>query len=279
MKIKQVTEKNITLTLPSKQRYLGFIFVILGLLIPLLIYIFNGHQIILVIGSPLATILLKISIASFLGYLFIQIASIYYFFSIRNNMTAYGQIILLGLNIVGYIALYSTIFLFSSFIITGIYLLTHFKTLNFDKTTSLISYHERIFALFYTSNTIPFSEINEIVVEYKPRLGFRQKKGNLHRVRLYFLEKDPGIADIPTDDEKEIDTVLLYQPQILRKTLIHKPFLIDSCFFNFKGYEMTRISQLLEQLIPLIGFSWYADNIQNNIIEKKFKAVNVSEKS
>ncbi len=275
MKIKQLTENRIILTLPMKQRYLGLLMTVLGIFIPVALYIFNGFQINFILNIEFGGLIFYTSLGSLLSLIIIfEIPSILYFLSVHNKITGFGHIVLLIINIIAYIGTYSSIFAFSPILLVGLYLLVHFKTIDFNKDKANISYFERIFLLFVSKSVIPFSEIKEIVLEHKIGLGFLTKGKNPHQygIKIYLLEKDPGFEDAIIADEEEKDALEFYRPQTLRKTLISKPFLLNSSLINFKGREMVKTNRLLEGLLRLIEFSKSEETVKDSIIIKKFES-------
>ncbi|NVM54582.1 MAG: hypothetical protein HWN66_12835 [Candidatus Helarchaeota archaeon] len=266
MKIKQITERNIKLTLPTKVRYLGLIFTIIGIIIPIYLFILNDNKIYVPIESNLNSLIWSLGLSGLLGYIIgFEVPSIYYFFRIRNSITFYGHILLLVLNIMVYIGTYSLIFAFSPFLITGIYFLTHSKMISLDGIKATLEFHERIFLFFISRNSIPFSEIKEFVLEYAEGLGFLNRGGKPHRYRiqLYLLETDPGFEDEPIAVEDEEDSLEFFRPQTLRKTLISKPILIDSSLINYNNDEMVKLNQLIKEIMRLTEFSYTEETIKN----------------
>ncbi|MHA1132102.1 MAG: hypothetical protein ACTSRC_05725 [Candidatus Helarchaeota archaeon] len=248
--MKQITENRITLVLPYKIRLTGLFLIILGIIIPVLLYFNNGYQTILVTGSLLKSIISNASFFLFLSYLIIlEIPSIYYFFSSHNMNTAYGHILLVFLNLTAYIGTTASIFSFAPVLITGIYFITHFKNIRIDNLTETIHFQERILLLFFTHKQIPFSELKEIILEYKVSRNSHQ-----YGIQLYILEKDPGFEDVPLNVEAEKDSLEFFRPQTLRKTLLSKPFLLDSSYFNFRGYEMKKFDEVLKNILIMTRF-------------------------
>ena len=258
MRIKQVTDNSIILILPRKQRYLGLVLTILGISLPIFLYLLNNYQLVFPNGSELESLVFYWSLGYFLGHIFIfGIPWIYYFFSIRNIITGFGHILLLALNITAYLGTFSSIFVFLPILITGIYFLTHFRTLEIEKTQRHFHFHDRIFLLFYFRSKIPFLEINEITFEYKNGLEFVSRGTSPHNynIKLSFSEKDPGFEDDPIYVEEEKDSLEFYRPQTLRQTLISKPTLIDSSFLNFNNYEMLKFNKLIKELLRITEFT------------------------
>lgn len=274
MRIKQRTENGIILALPMKQRYLGVLFTLLGILIPIVLYFANSFQTTFLLNLEFGRYFFYISLGSLLSLIFVfELPSIVYFFSIHNKITGFGHIILLILNVTVYLGTYSSIFAFSPVLIIGIYLLSHVKTIHFKKDKAHLSYFERIFLIFIAKTVIPFSEIEEIVLEYKIGKNFLRKGKDQHqyRIKLYLTEKDPGFEDEVIADGDEKDTLEFFRPQTLRKKLISKPFLINSSFLNFKGEEMVKNNQLLKKLLKLTEFSKSEEIIKGNITIRKFR--------
>ena len=85
------------------------------------------------------------------------------------------------------------------------------------------------------------------------------------------MEKDPGFEDEVIADGDEKDTLEFFRPQTLRKKLISKPFLINSSFLNFRGDEMVKNTQLVEELLKLTEFSKSEEIIKGNITIRKFR--------
>ena len=134
MRIIQNTESSITLILPKKQRIVGFCLTIVGVLIPILLYILNDKQISLSYNLALKGFIQSLSFWCFLGgFLTLGVLGICYFFLIRNHFTCLGHILLLILNSSTLIITYSSIYAFSPFLITGIYFLIHFKSIRCEK--------------------------------------------------------------------------------------------------------------------------------------------------
>ena len=276
MRIIQNTESSITLILPKKQRIVGFCLTIVGVLIPILLYILNDKQISLSYNLALKGFIQSLSFWCFLGgFLTLGVLGICYFFLIRNHFTCLGHILLLILNSSTLIITYSSIYAFSPFLITGIYFLIHFKSIRCEKADSSISISERIFLLFHTQISIPFNEIKELTLEYRVGLGFlkRNKPPHRYRITLYLFEKDPGFEDLPFSSEDEKESVEFFRPQTLRKSLLSKPVLINSSLFNLKDREMVQMTQLIQELSRFIGF-FYPEEIvkgKRKLIEYKIR--------
>ncbi len=257
MRLREQTTKDIILKLPLKVRLLGIFLIILGILNPIILYFLNNSQILLKIGSTLHFIVFSLSLTCFLILIFIQTVYLFYFFRIHNVNTSYGHVVLLILNVISFFGSINSIFLFLPIFITGFYLLTHFKTLQVSKNEEMIHYSERFFVLFYTYKSIPFSEINHIQLEYKTGLKFLSKSKELHKfyIKLFLFEKDPGYENIPINIEEEQDSFEFFRPQTLRQTLILRPFLIDSSYFNFKDHEFMKLDQLINKLLVMMGYT------------------------
>lgn len=258
MKIKQITEDNIILTLPLVQRYLGVLLLICGILIPVSLFFINNNQVFLDSGSNLGTLIFNLSLGSFIGFIFIfQIPNIIYFFAMQNILTGIGHILLFILNTVAFIGTYSSIFSFLPILVSGIYLILHFKSIIVDKSTAVFTFQERILALFYSKKTIPFAEIKEIRLQYRNGLGFLTGKGVQHRyrLRLYFLEIDPGFENVSITGEEEEQSSEFFRPITLRKKLLSQSALIDSSFFNVKSYQMRKLERIIRELLRLTNFS------------------------
>ncbi|MFX1294744.1 MAG: hypothetical protein ACFFD2_07815 [Promethearchaeota archaeon] len=274
MKIKQITDKSIILTLPRKVRYLGLFLILLGVLLLISLYIINNYLIFFSYGSNLQALVLTLSLGYLLGYIFIlEIPSIYYFYLIHNSITGYGHILLLILNITAYIATYSSIFSFSPILITGIYFLTHFKTITTDKSKDIFNFQERIFFFFYVKKIIPISEVKELKLEYNLGLKFSSKIGDQHKyyIKFYLFEIDPGFKDIPISVEDEEESLEFFRPQTLRKTLISKPTLIDSSFLNFNNYEMEKFNKIIKEFLRLTELSHTEEIINDKKTIVKFR--------
>ncbi len=270
MKIKQITEKRIILILPSKIRYLGLSLIIFGILIFILLSIFNNYQISFVPDSKLRFIISNLSLWTVLGLIFIcEIPSIIYFFIIRNNYTGFGHVLLLVINFLVYIGSYSSIFMFSPILVTGIYFITHFKSVNID---SDFTFRERILLLFATRKTIPLQEIREIILKYHNEFKIlgTPETPHTYRLKLFLLEKDPGFEDVPIADADEKDSLNFFRPHTLRKKLFSKPVLIDSSFFNYKNHEMVKFNRLIEALLTITKFSRVEEISKNNEITIRF---------
>ena len=272
MRIEEITDNKIILMLPKKQRFFGLILLILGFLIPIFLYFWNSFQLIIINDSNAKFLILILGLTTFLIYLLVfQIPSLYYFHSIQNNSSLLGHLLLLVLNIVGYVAGHSSIFLFIPILITGIYLLLHFNSVRISRDSSVIVFHERVIALFVSDISIPFAEVDEIVLESKYKTIFFKKEPFHFSTRLYLFEKDPGFEDTPITDAEEADSSVFFRPQTLRRTLIQKPHLLLTCFLDFRGAQMKKIKNLLEKLVYLIEFS-LVDDIKNDIGSlKKYK--------
>lgn len=265
MKIIQLTENSITLTLPKKIRYLGLSFIIFGITISIILLIINNYQIAPIINPDLRILILNLSLwGVIIPFLFLEIPHIIYFLNIRNSYTAFGHFLLIILNIIVVFGTFSSIFSFSPVFFTGIYFITHFKTIQIDKTKSTIAFWERIFFLFHTSTTIPFTEIREIVLEYRHSLD---SMGNEHRyrIKLYLLENDPGFEDVPIAAEEEKESPEFFRPHTLRKTLISKPILIDASYFGFHGKDLGKINQVLKVSAQLLEFSFSEEIEKDNL--------------
>ncbi|MDD1777451.1 MAG: hypothetical protein LUQ65_04720, partial [Candidatus Helarchaeota archaeon] len=160
MRISQITEGSITLTLPKKQRILGTTLLIIGGIIPIVLYLLNNYQISLFDSLGLKSFIQSFSLGTFLGgFVSLELLGVFYFFVIRNNFTALGHIVLLILNTTFYIATYSSIYTFSPVFLTGLYFLTHFKAIKCEKSDLHFKLSERIFLIFHSQISIPFNEI------------------------------------------------------------------------------------------------------------------------
>lgn len=271
MKINQITENSITLTLPKKIRYLGFSLIIIGIMVSIFLLIINNYQISPINNPDFGILILNLSLWGVtVPFLILEIPSMIYFFGIRNRVTAFGYVLLIILNITVFVATYSSIFSFSPVFVTGIYFITHFKTIQIDKTKAGIEFRERVLFLFHTRSTIPIEEIREIVLEYRYGLDYM---GNQHRyrIKLYLLEKDPGFEDVPIAAEEEKDSPQFFRPHTLRKTLISKPVLIDSSYFGFGGKDMGRINQILKTISQLFEFNFSEEIDKDNLKIIKYR--------
>ena len=267
MRIIRITESSITLNLPKEQRILGLSLIIVGILVPIFLFFLNDYQISLSNDLALKLFIQNLSFWSFLGGFFaFGILSIYYFLVIRNLFTGLGHILLLILNITAFITTYSSIYAFSPFLITGVYFLTHFKSLICEKTESALIISERIFLIFHRQISIPFNEIKELKLEYRVGSRFlkRTKTPHRYRIALYLFEKDPGFEDLPISLVDEKDSLEYFRPQTLRKTLLSKPFLINSSLFNLKDRDMVQMNRFLEELSRLTGIFFAEENILGN---------------
>ncbi len=272
MRIKDSSEQGIHLTLPTKVKYIGLFLTTFGVLIPIFLYYSNDSQIIISPGFPSGSLIINSSLIFLLSYLIsLQIPSIYYFFSLHNTMTAYGHILLAFLNVIVYIGTKSSIFSFSPILICGIYLLTHFKTIAINKSEETIHFQERIFLLFFVRKKIPFSELKEMVLQYKIGLNFLERASDSHQygIQLYVLERDPGFEEIPLNLEAEKDSLEFFRPHTLRQTLISNPMLIDSSCINIQGRRKEKLNEIIDTIIKLIGFS----NIQEIKKDKKTQII------
>jgi hypothetical protein len=276
MKISQISESSITLNLPKKQRILGFILLIVGFIIPILLYFLNNYQISLSTSLGLKSLIQSLSFWSFLGgFVILGLLGVYYFLTIRNSFTALGHIMLLIINTIAYIASYSSIYTFSPVLITGLYFLTHFKSITCEKSGLRFKLSERIFFIFHTQISIPFNEIQKFTLDYRGgfRLLKRSKTPHQFRLILHLFEKDPGFGDTPVTLEPEKDSLEFFRPQTLRNTLISNPFLINSSLFNWKDKDLIQMRRLAEQMSRLMDFSLAEEKVLGNkkVMEYKIR--------
>ncbi len=257
MEITSDTPEKLVLKIPRKNRYVGLLLMVLGILLSIILMILNNYQIYFTSNEYFKSIIFNSSLSYLLAYIFlIEIPCICYLLSIKNLYTSIGHILLLLINITGYIATSSSILAFSPVFITGFYYFTHFKSIIVDKEKSNFKFQERLFLIFYRSKIIPFSEIEEFTFEYKIKQGFLNKKEIKHQycLKLYLFERDPGFEDIPLKVEDEVDSPNFFRPHTLRKTLLQHPTLIDSSFFNFKNNELKKFEKIINKLLQFTGF-------------------------
>jgi hypothetical protein len=276
MRISQITEGSITLKLPKKTRILGGTLLIIGVIIPIVLYLLNNYQISLSNSLGLKSIIQSFSLGSFLGgFVSLELLGVSYFFIIRNNSTALGHILLLLLNSTAFIATYSSVFTFSPVLITGLYFLTHFKAIQCEKSASRVNLSERIFLIFHTQMSIPFNEIQKFSLEFREHFGFLRKNKFSHQFQmtLALFEKDPGFEDVPITVENEKASPEFFRPQTLRKRLISKPVLINSSLFNLKDQDLIQIKQLVEAMSRLMDFSLTEEKIlgKKKVMEYKIR--------
>jgi len=277
MRINQSTESSITLNLPKKQRIIGSCLTFIGVLISILLYFLNNKQISLLSNQTLMELIQNLSFWGCLGGVFtFGVLFISYSLFIHNYFTALGHILLLILNSTTFILSYSSIYTFSPLLITGIYLLTHFKAIRCEKADSSIAISERIFLLFHTQIFIPFNEIKQMILQYRVGLGFlkRNKLPHRYQIMLSLFEKDPGFEDLPFGLDTEKESIEFFRPQTLRKTLISKPVLINSNLLNFRDRGMIQMNRFLEEFSRLTGFTLTEENILGNRHLLKYTSCN-----
>lgn len=276
MRISQITEGSVTLTLPKKQRILGTTLLIIGVIIPIVLYPLNNYQISLSNSLGLKSIIQNFSLGTFLGgFLSLELVGVSYFFIIRNNFTALGHIILLILNTTAYIAAYSSVYIFSPVLLTGFYFLTHFKSIKCEKAAYRFNLSERIFLIFHIQISIPFSEIQKISLAFREHPGGLRRNNLPHqfRITLDLFEKDPGFEDLPITSENENASLEFFRPQTLRKTLISKPVLINSSLINLKDQDLIQIKRLIEEMSRLMDFSLAEEKVlgKKKVMEYKIR--------
>jgi hypothetical protein len=276
MKISQITEGSITLNLPQKQRILGLFLLISGLLVPILFYFLNNYQIFLYNSLGLKSLIQNLSLGSFLGgFVLLGLLIISYFFTIRDNFTALGHIMLLILNTTAFIATYSSIYTFSPVLLTGLYFITHFKVIKCEKAASRFILSERIFLIFHTQISIPFNEIQKFSLGFRECAGFlrRSKPPHQYRMTLDLFEKDPGFEEVPITVENEKASPEFFRPQTLRKTLISKPVLINSSLLNLKDQDLVQMRRLVEAMSRLMDFSLVEEKVlgKRKVMEYKIR--------